>query len=157
MRAFQVFAGMDPQHAESVLRTVAEKAPGVTAQAVAVAAASMNARPQYLRKQPFEKRAAAVRRALSRVRANEMAEELLAVYFLECRKDLLEEWLGIVGLEHEDGILKEDAPAEPAAARLAAALKKFRSADDDPDRDLLLRAFAAQASVDWPTLEAALG
>jgi len=153
MRAYQVFAAMEPAHAEAVLATLAEKAPAATAQAVAIAAATMNARPQYLRKQPPSKRAAAVRRALARVKANDMAEEMLAVYFLECRKELLAEWLGLVGLEHEDGILQDDTPAAPSAADLKAAVDKFRSADDDADRLLLLRAFAAQTSIDWPDLD----
>ena len=156
MRAYQVFASMEPKHAEGVLATLAEKAPAATAQAVAVAAATMNARPQYLRKQPFEKRAAAVRRALARVKANDMAEEMLAVYFLECRKDLLEEWLGLVGLEHEDGVLKDDAPAAPEPEALKTAVGRFRTVDDDADRLLLLRAFAAQTSIDWPELDALL-
>jgi len=154
MRAYQVFAAMDPKHAEGVLATLAEKAPGVSAQALAIAAATMNARPQYLRRQPFPKRAAAVRRALARVKANDMAEEMLAVYFLECRKDLLEEWLGLVGLEHEDGVLQEDAPEAPSAQALGDAVSRFRSAAADPDRNLLLRAFASQTSIDWPALDA---
>ena len=156
MRAYQVFAAMDPELAERLLSVLGEKAPGVTASAIAVAAASMNARPQYLRKQPFERRAAAVRRGLARVKANDMAEEILAVYFLECRKEILEEWLGILGLEHEEGVLKEDAPPSPASADLRAAVDKFRSAGDDPDRELLLQAFAAQSSIDWPDLDALL-
>jgi len=154
MRAYQVFAAMDPKHAEGVLAALGEKAPGVTAQAVAVAAATMNARPQYLRRQPFEKRAAAVRRALARVKANDMAEEVLAVYFLECRKELLEEWLGLVGLEHEDGVLQDDTPEAPPAEALEGAVARFRTAADDPDRSLLLRAFASQTSIDWPALDA---
>jgi hypothetical protein len=157
MRAYQVFAGMEPEQAERLLRTLAEKAPAMGAQALAVAAATMSARPQYLRKQPLEKQAAVVRRALSRVRANDMAEELLAVYFLDCRKELLLEWLSVVGLAHEDGVLKDDAPAAPPEAELRAAVAKFRAAGDDADRELLLRAFAAQASIEWPALDALLG
>ena len=156
MRAYQVFAGMDAGHAEQMLATLADKAPGVTAQAIAVAAATMNARPQYLRKQPREKRADAVRRALARVKSNDMAEEMLAVYFLECRKELLEEWLGILGLAHEDGILEDDEPEAPPAEDLKAAVDRFQGASDEPDRGLLLRAFAAQTSIDWPDLDALL-
>ncbi|NNL65721.1 MAG: hypothetical protein HKP30_05725 [Myxococcales bacterium] len=154
MRAYQVFAAMAPELAERLLETLSDKAPGITAQAIAVAAATMNARPQYMRKQPFAKRAAAVRRGLARVKSNDMAEEVLAVYFLECRKELLEEWLGILGLEHEDGILKDDEPPKPSEADLKAAVDKFRSGGDDADRELLLQAFAAQVSIDWPELDA---
>ena len=59
-----------------------------------------------------------------------------------------------MGLEHEDGVLQDDAPAAPSASDLKAAIDKFRSVDDDADRLLLLRAFAAQTSIDWPELDA---
>ena len=105
----------------------------------------------------FEKLAQAVRRSLSRVAANLVADELLAIYFLECRKPLLLEWLDLVGLKHEDGTLADDAPAQPDSAALEAAVQKYRAAGDDPDRELLLRAFAAQSAVSWPALDAILG
>ena len=63
----------------------------------------------------------------------------------------------LVGLAHEDGTLKDDEPAQPAASELAAAVAKYRGAGDDPDRELLLRAFAAQSAIEWPALDALLG
>jgi hypothetical protein len=82
---------------------------------------------------------------------------MLAVYFLECRNELLTEWLDLLGLEHENGTLKgDDAPAAPPAAKLAEALASYRKNardEDRADRELLLRAFAAQTSIDWPEFE----
>jgi hypothetical protein len=147
---------MAPEHAERVMEVLAEKAPAVFAQAVAAAGAAMKARPVYLQRQPFAKRAEAVRRALSRVAANPVASEILAVYFLECRKELLVEWLDGVGLEHEDGTLQADEPPPPADDLLRKAVDQFLSADGDPDRRLLLAAFAAQDAITWPVLEASL-
>ena len=98
-----------------------------------------------------------LRRTLSRVGANLVADELLAIYFLECRKPLLLEWLDLVGLAHEDGTLKDETPAQPPATELSAAVAKYRGAGDDPDRELLLRAFAAQNAIEWPALDALLG
>jgi hypothetical protein len=154
MRSYQVFAGMAPEQAATLLGAVKKEAPGMFSQALAAAAAAFKARPVYLARQPLEKQAVSVRRALSRVAANAFAEELLAVYFIECKRDLLVEWLDGLGIEHEDGTLAEDAPQEPSKAALAKAVEAFRAADDDPDRPLLLAAFAAQSSVDWPELEA---
>jgi hypothetical protein len=156
MRAYQIFATMTPEHATAFFGRLAEQSPGSFQQAVGAAAAALNSRPQYLMKQPLEKRAAAVRRSLSRVAADVVAEEMLASYFLECRKPLLVEWLDATGVKHEDGVLEEDEPPEPSARKLGAAVKKFRSADEDPDRPLLLKAFAAQSAIDWPRLEALL-
>jgi hypothetical protein len=157
MRSYQVFAAMSPERAVAVMKGLHEKAPAIFRQSVDAAAIAMRARPVYLRNQPFEKRAEAVRRALARVAANPVADELLAVYFLECRKELLVEWLDLIGLAHKEGALEQDAPPEPAEKKLRDAVKKYLAADDDPDRDLLLRAFAAQASIDWPGLDALLG
>jgi hypothetical protein len=90
------------------------------------------------------------------VAANVVSGEILAVYFLECRRPLLVEWLDSVGLEHEDGTLAADTPPQPAEAELERAVERFRAADDDPDRPLLLAAFCAQDAIEWPHLEALL-
>ena len=157
MRSYQVFAAMSPERATAITQTLKQEAPGMFAQALAAAAAALKARPVYLARQPIEKQAAAIRRALARVSATAVAEELLAVYFLECRKDLLVEWLDSLAIPHEDGRLTEDLPAAPSQANLSKAAKEFLAADNDDDRGLLLAAFAAQSSIDWPDLEALIG
>jgi hypothetical protein len=156
MRSFQVFATLAPEHAEKMFALLAEKAPAMMVQALAAASAAMKARPVYLQRQPFERRIQAIRRALSRVAANAMADEVLAVYFLECRKELLVEWLDLAGVAHKEGTLEANAPPQPAEKKLRAAVESFRGASSDPDRDLLLRAFAAQDAVEWPLLDALL-
>ncbi len=155
MRSFQVFASMAPERAVSVLRKLSQEVPAIFREAVDAAALASKTRPVFLRRQPFERRAETVRRALSRVASNPMADELLAVYFLECRKELLVEWLDIAGLAHDDGTLEEDIPTQPDEAVLREAATKFLG-DDDPDRPLLLRSFAAQPAIDWPALDALL-
>lgn len=153
MRPYQIFAGMPPDHALRFFQGLSEHAPAAFQQALLAACAALKSRPSYLRKQPFERRAEAVRRSLSRVAADAVAEEMLAVYFLEARKPLLIEWLDAAGVAHEEGTLKEDTPPEPKPAKLRKAVEAFRGAEDDPDRTLLLRAFSAQSSIEWPKLE----
>jgi hypothetical protein len=156
MRSYQIFAAMPPDLATSVMSGLSEKSPQMFKQALLLASASMNARPTYLKKQPFEKQVGTVRRALSRVASNGVAEEILATYFLECRKELLVEWLDLLGIKHEDGILEADSPVAPKKAELQKARDSFCGVDDDADRSLLLNAFAAQSAIDWPDLEAIL-
>ncbi len=153
MRAYQIFAALDPEHSEAVLREVAKTAPSMFTQGVYAAAAAFRSRPQFVAKQPFGKRASMVRRALARVAANPVAEEMLSTYFLECRKEMLTDWLDAIGLEHEEGFLKENAPGEPDAEKLTRTVEQFRSQDESPDRLLLLQAFAAQSAIEWPKLD----
>jgi hypothetical protein len=156
MRSYQVFASMPPERAVALVRALQEKVPAIYAQALGAACVALRARPVYLQRQPVEKRAEAIRRALARVAADPISAEVLAVYFLECRKPLLVAWLDALGLPHKEGILESDAPPEPAEATLREATRAFLASDDDPDRPLLLRAFAAQEAIRWPTLDSLL-
>jgi len=156
MRSYQVFAGLSPERTTELLRALSEKAPAIFAQALGAACVALRARPVYLQRQPFEKRAQAIRRALARVAADPVAAEVLAVYFLECRKELLVEWLDLLGLAHKEGVLEADAPPAPPDAKLREAALKYLAAGADPDRRLLLQAFAAQEAIEWPALDALL-
>jgi hypothetical protein len=154
MRAYQVFATMPAERAVALMRALREQSPGTYTQALAVASAAFKARPVYLARQPFEKQAEATRRALSRVAANAVAEELLATYFLECRRPLLLEWLDKVGVAHEEGTLQDERPVPPSSRKLREAVATFLDGPEPPERELLLRAFAAQEAIDWPELDA---
>ena len=148
---------MAPEQARGILDELKEKAPVAYAQALGLTAGALKARPVFLQRQPPERRAEMVRKALGRVVSDPIAEEMLAVYFLECRNALLVEWLDAIGLAHEKGTLSgDDPPAEPDAKKLAKCVADYREAATDgdrADRDLLLKAFAAQSSIDWPKLE----
>lgn len=154
MRPYQIFAAMAPDVAEHFFGGLAEGAAPMYGQMVHAAAAAMKARPSSVSKLPAAKKAAAMRRALARVGADPLAEEMLAVYFLQVKKDLLTEWLDALGLAHEEGALKDDAPSEPDEAKLRGCVETFRKGEGTIDRELLLAAFAAQAAIDWPKLDA---
>jgi len=156
MRPNQIFASMSPERATEFFQKLNEESPESFLQCVHAAAATIKARPRFVMKQPFPKRANAVRRALARLAAEPLAEEMLAVYFLHVRNELLCEWLDGLGIEHEEGVLQGDAPPCPPEADLEKQVGTFRGVDDDADRELLLQAFAAQSAIDWPALDALL-
>lgn len=159
MRPYQLFAAMKPEQARALLDALKEKAPVAYAQALGLTAGAIKARPVFVQKQPPERRAELMRKALSRVASDPIAEEMLAVYFLECRNEVLVDWLDRIGVEHDKGTLAGE-PTEPPAKQLGEAVAGFREAAggeaDAADRELLLRAFAAQSSIEWPGLEALL-
>lgn len=154
MRANEVFSWLGQAEQGELLREIVEQNPAVAAVALAAAAEAFRLRPQFLRRQPPEKRVEWVRRALSRPAAAATAEQVLAQYFLEARRELLVELLDLLKVPHEDGELTDLQPAPPEADALRKAVVKFRKGKDRPHRELLLRAFAAQAAVRWPDLDA---
>lgn len=143
---------MSQEKCELLMAKISEEAPEVFRQTVSSAATVLKFRPQYLWKQPLPKRVASVRRVLARGGSDALAEELLAIYFLKCRLELLTEWLDLIGLAHEDGMLSDDETVCPDAGELEKKVEKFR-AGGDHDCDLLLQVFAGQAAIDWPALD----
>ncbi len=158
MRPYEIFRDMPPEYAVTFCRALADSAPPAYRQCLALASAAMRARPVFLKRRPLERQAEAVRRALARIASNEVAEEMLAVFFLECRRELLVTWLDAVGVAHEDGVLQDDTVAEPNPEQLREAAAKFFESEeaDRYERRLLLLTFAAQSSIDWPNLDALL-
>ncbi len=156
MRSNQVFSRMSPEDSLRFLNQLKEEAPTVARLALGAAAEAFKLRPQFLKKQPKARQADWVRRALGRNVGAAIAEEILASYFMEHRSEMLIEWLDELGVEHEEGALK-DTPECPSKKKLESAVKKFRSGDDAETREILLQAFAAQTSIDWAPLDDVLG
>jgi hypothetical protein len=156
MRSNEIFARMSPEAALAFLEEVQKEAPAVADIALSAAAGAFRLRPVFLRRQPRKRQAEWVRQALSRNAMAAVAEEVLAEYFLEYHGDLLGEWLDALGLEHDKGVLKVDAPACPKPDDLARIVAEFRKGAEPARRELLMRAFAAQSAIDWPDFEALL-
>ncbi len=156
MRSNEIFASMSPEESLAFLQEIREEAPRVSRIALTAAAEAFKLRPQFLQRQPLQRQADWVRRALGRKMMIAVAEETLAEYFLEYHKDLLIEWLDVVGLEHEEGILQGDAFESPEKDEMQNMVTEFRAGEHPQRRDLLLKAFAAQTSIEWPELEALL-
>lgn len=156
MRAHQIIAAMSQERFDALLGRLNEENPDVIRGTTMAAAQVLKFRPKFLMKQPPAKRMKSVRQAIARVTANDLAEELLAVYFLKVELGLLTEWLDLLGLEHEEGILTAEVVECPPADELEKHVDAFLAAGSEEDRPLLLQVFSAQAAIDWPPLEAIL-
>jgi hypothetical protein len=153
MRSNEVFALMSPEEAKLFLDDLRESSRDATAIALSAAAQAFKLRPEFLRKQPRTRQAEWMRKALARASSAAVAEELLAEYFLGGHLDLLTELLDGLGIEHEEGVLREESPGAPDRDALREAVERFRAGDHPERRKLLLRAFAAQTPISWPELE----
>ena len=144
---------MTSEESLAFLTTLRQDAPDVAKLALSAAAGAFKLRPAFLKRQPRERQAEWMRRALGRNVGAAIAEEVLATYFMDAHQELLQELLDGLGVEHEEGRLMHEDPECPAKKKLGAAIAKFRGGDDPQTRELLLSAFAAQSAINWPDLE----
>ncbi|MGB0618243.1 MAG: hypothetical protein ACPGVZ_02135 [Myxococcota bacterium] len=156
MRPHQIIGAMSAEDFEKIMGAIEAESPEALQSTTIAAAQVLKFRPKFLLKQPPAKRRSSIKGALSRVTAASLAEEFLAVYFLKCRLPLLTEWLDLMGLEHEEGILTQEEIATPEEADLKKKVETFLSGDDPSERELMLKVFNAQTAIEWPALDALL-
>jgi hypothetical protein len=105
---------------------------------------ALNSRPQTVAKRPLGMRMKALRAHLMRTRDDDLAGELIRAYLLGARKELVTDFLGGVGIEHEDGTVEgDDAPDE---AKVASTVETLLSKHAAADVQLYLEVAAMQ----WP-------
>lgn len=148
-----VFRTLSPEECQALLREMREEARPLYRQIERVAAATLKVRPVFLGKQPFPKRCEMIRKAMALKSNAEDASEILAMFFMSCHRDDVEELLDGFALEHEDGVLREPSPAPPADEVVKKAVEEFPRGEMARMRGILLRAFAAQSAIDWPLLD----
>ena len=153
-RPNDVFRTMTQDEAEAFLGEMRDELRPLYRQAERSAAETLRLRPVYLGRQPWAKRCGLIRKALAlRVNA-EPAAEILAAFFMERYAEDVAALLDLLGVEHDDGVLKEMSPAEPTKKKLKEVVAEFPTGDHAGPRALLLKAFAAQGAIDWPALDA---
>jgi len=149
-----VFRTMSADEIRALVKDMRDNLKPLYRQLENTAAATLRLRPVFLGRQPFEKRCDLIRKALSLKINAEAASEILPAYFLERHAGDVVELLDLLGLEHEEGVLRVTSPPAPKDAALKKAVEKFRQGGDPVMRGLLLKTFAAQAAIDWPALDA---
>lgn len=81
---------------------------------------------------------------------DETASQALLSFHLCHRRPLLAMFLDELGIEHDQGLIKEGAhPAPPAKEAVAAAVEKIRTAFDAEDVTLYLRTLTATDPETW--------
>lgn len=152
-QSIDVFRTMTSEECNKFFQVMRDDLRPLYRQAEVVAAAALRVRPVFLGKQPFPKRCEMMRKALSlRINAD-ATSELLATFFMEKYAKDLGELLDSFKIEHDEGALKGPSPTEPDEKTIQSVSEKFRGGPDATMRGLLLKAFAAQAAIEWPKLD----
>ena len=110
-----VFRSLTEEECQALLREMRDEVKPVYKQVERAAAATLRVRPVFLAKQPFPKRCQMIRKAMSLKINAEAAGEVLAAFFMERYAEDVAALLDAFGVEHDEGVLKNPAPTEPAA------------------------------------------
>ena len=120
-------------------RTCARSSSRLYKQVENVAASTLRLRPVFLGRQPFDKRCSMIQKAMALKMNAETAAEVLAAYYMERHPESVVELLDALGVEHEEGALRDPSPGAPKDAKLKEIVETFRK-----EKDVLKGARAAE-------------
>lgn len=105
-----------------------------------------NFRPQFVKKLPAEKRASYLAHLPL---SQELASQLLVSYHFARQRPLMKAFLDELGIPNDHGLIGEETPQKPEAAKLAQAVAAIRKNFPEEDVDLYLNVLRAQGDELW--------
>lgn len=121
------------------------------AEAVGLIARQIKFRPKSVLSLPVEKKARHLA-GLAQV-SDLLAARLLIAYHLEHQRPMMGAFLDLLGIPHEDGLIKEESPTAPDPATLDQAVKELATRYPKPDVARYFWALVWQDPETWGGLK----
>ena len=146
---------MSPKMANQILEDTQANNREVYRALVAAMAEAQKMRPVFIGRQPKERRHKNFVQMLSRIGAEEYAGNLIRGWLFKEHKDVLTDFLGKLGIEHEEGMV-DDLPDSIDDAKLNEAVDLLLEKHDQELVAVYLTAFNASNENRWDNLDALL-
>jgi len=146
---------MSPKMANQILEDTQANNREVYRALVASMAEAQKMRPVFIGRQPKERRHKNFVQILSRIGAEEHAGNLIRGWLFKEHKDVLTDFLGKLGIEHEEGMV-DDLPDSIDDAKLNEAVDLLLDKHDQELVAVYLTAFNASNENRWDNLDTLL-
>ena len=146
---------MSPKMANQILEDTQANNREVYRALVAAMAEAQKMRPVFIGRQPKERRHKNFVQMLSRIGAEEHAGNLIRGWLFKEHKDVLTDFLGKLGIEHEEGMV-DDLPDSIGDAKLNEAVDLLLEKHDQELVAVYLTAFNASNENRWDNLDTLL-
>ncbi len=152
MTASELFAGLMPEQAASLLGEIRETNRPLLQSATAVLAGRRKLRPAFIDKKAVPERLAWVAGELARKANADVAIEILQGWLFAARQPMLLAFLDSLGVSHDGEGLIEDLPAEPPREKVVAAVENILSTNPAWAVSVYLRLFVQMDDSGWTAL-----
>lgn len=152
MKAFEMFQGMSGEFAAAMLQYFRGEERDVYRSAVASLAADRKLRPVFIQRKPAADQIAWMVKTLKLRTSDEIGEQLLQVWLLKSRQEMLVQFLDALGIEHDEDGSVEDLPDNLDGDKLAGAVDALLAEFPAPEVTIYLHMFQHQTDDGWPAL-----
>ena len=153
MKSHEIFQHMSPRLAVEILGYLQKERTAVFKGVVSSLAGQRNLRIVFVERKPPVERYAWIKTALSRKVGDTFAAHLLQAWLLGAQTAMLREFLGSLGIEHEEDGTVENLPESPPKEKLHASIDLLLAKYPAESVAVYLHAFHdMDSSVSWPPL-----
>jgi hypothetical protein len=152
LSSYQIFHKLPASSSEEILRYMRDDERDVYKSALATLAAGRKLRAVFIQKRPLDKQLAWMTQSLSMKSGDSIAEQLLQVWLLKAKKDMLVSFLDEVGVEHDGDGAVDDLPDKFDDGKLKSAVDKILSEHPADAVKIYLHIFQAQQPEGWDEL-----
>ena len=119
---------------------------------LATLATGRRLRPVFIQKRPLEGQISWMKQSLKLKSAESVAEQVLQVWLLKSKKDMVIGFLDAVGIEHDGDGSVEELPEEIDVEKLNVAVEKMIELNSADEVKLYLHMFQSQRPGGWEAL-----
>ena len=155
LTSHELFGFMSPGLADDILNFTHETDKPVYKAALNAIAQARHVRPVFLERQPRAQRQAAMIATLSRPGLDAVAGGLIRVWLLKKHRPMLVEFLNVLGIKNEDGVV-ENLPEGMDDAKLKSAVETLLAKYSSETVAVYLNAFNDMNETSWANLKTIL-
>jgi hypothetical protein len=153
MKCYEICGRVSPELMNSMLVFLLESEKPVYKAMIQNLAARRKLRPVFIERKPKIDRHLWVQQALSSKGSDDLAIQLLQIWLLGAYREMICEFLDLLGIKHDGKGVIDDLPLEPSREALTETITKLL---EDHQREVVavyLHAFQAMDETGWSTLE----
>jgi hypothetical protein len=113
-------------------------------------------RPIFIERKPKSERHVWLQQALSSKSSDDLAIQLLQIWLLGAHREMICDFLDLLGIKHDGKGVVDDLPPEPTGEALAGAITKLLEKHRREVVAVYLHAFQAMDETGWSTLDEVL-
>jgi hypothetical protein len=155
LTSHELFGFMSPGLADDILNFTHESDKPVYKAALNAIAQARHVRPVFLERQPRAQRQTAMIATLSRPGLDAVAGGLIRVWLLKKHRPMLVEFLNVLGIKNEDGVV-ENLPEGMDDAKLKSAVETLLAKYPSETVAVYLNAFNDMNETSWANLKTIL-
>lgn len=153
MKAYQIFQTIRPELGRHLFQDLRDNHRDVYKSVLSSLASKRRLRPVFIQRKPASKQIDWLVKTCGLKPVNDVAEHMLQVWLLRSQKDMLIQFLDILGVEHDDDGTVEDLPDELDDEKLKTAIDSLLADHPRENVALYLHVFQLQQPGGWDNLQ----